>query len=429
MKIISDKGGCVKAFTPITFGITNYDENKEPEPAKCAMSMKVASNKRSMDDMDFVFDSGLYLSNHSITLNLPPPGAINAEAPTIQNNGEYSWYVKCIDGNGNQNEGEFNVKFCVEKGPDTTPPEILGTSIQNGNCFQSGLSQTDIEVYVSEPGTCKWDTLDKDYEIMANSMTCASSLTELNNIGVYKCTATLTGLKDRVDNKFYFKCKDKPNAEEKDRNPMRESYAFTLKGSEPLSIVSVKPKTNETIIDSREVIPVALEIETQAGCSTDGKSDCYYITGAEDWILFESDIITPQGNFFHNQTLNLAANYIYKFFLKCIDGGGNVAKNETIFALVSDRSAPLITRAFQEGDKLKILTDEKATCVFNNDRAVRCSYKFEEGIQMLYANSTEHITEWNSEKTYFVKCEDSRGGNRPAFDKCSIQVKPSEIGG
>ena len=59
---------------------------------------------------------------------------------------------------------------------------------------------------------------------------------------LYKCSTNLTGLKDKTENKYYFRCKDQPLAAESKRNSNSESYQFTLLGTQPLVIDSVSPE-------------------------------------------------------------------------------------------------------------------------------------------------------------------------------------------
>ena len=93
------------------------------------------------------------------------------------------------------------------------------------------------------------------------------------------------------------------------------------------------------------------------------------------------------------------------------------------FKVESDSDAPEIARAYHEETYLKIITDEKAECVYDT---VDCNYLFEDGIIMSVVKDKEHYTTWNTKTEFYIKCKDDFG-NEPAPNKCSIIVRPFEI--
>ncbi len=402
----SDK--CIKAFTPLEFGITLN------EPAQC----KIDYNRTSkFDEMAYYFGgSNIYKYNHSQILRLPGPDSINAEAPELKADGTYSLFVRCRDANGNANDDLFVFNFCVEKGPDVTAPKIEATSIANNMPVQFGLNETPIEIYVNEPADCKWSKLDMGYNDMENSMICSQHVWEMNNLMLYKCTTTLTGLIDRQDNNFYFKCRDQPWLKDSpDRITNTESYVFTLKGTQHLNIGKTSP--NETIKGYTSPVPVYLEVETENGYNF-GDSWCSYsLTGSsDDWIqMYET------GSQKHKQRLDLpAGNYFYYF--QCVDLGGNSAISNATFNVEVDVNPPVVVRAYNDAGKLKILTDEKSTCGYSTNTEKKCNFQVSEGTNMPYANSTEHFAEWVDDNNYYIKCQDING-RQPNPTDCSIIVK------
>lgn len=416
MKIVKTgaKDGCVEAFTPLEFGIVTTGPDGLSEPAQCKIDY---NHTLKFDDMAFFFgESNLYLYNHSQKLVLPGPSAINAQAPELQNDGTYTLYVRCKDANGNENVDEFAIRFCVEKGPDTTPPKIEGTSIGNNMPIKYNQTSVELEVYVNEPAECKWSREDRSYSNMENSMTCSKNVWEMNNNMVYTCKTTLTGIKDRQNNVFYFRCKDQPWLNESSRNVNQESYKFTLVGTEPLNIIDIKP--NGTIYGSTDVVSVWFEAETANGYKN-GEAICYYSeTGKEnDFIEF-----FETGTELHKQRLDLVEGS-YKYYIKCLDLGGNRDDNFTEFKVEVDREAPIITRVYRENELLKIATTEESECRYD---IKSCNFKFEDGIDMPYANSTSHFAEWKTENTYFIRCSD-KYGNMPLPNTCSIIVRPYDV--
>lgn len=392
---------CVKAFTPLTFGISTN------EPAKCKLD---TLKKNTFEEMSLFFSGGLLIENHSYTLSLPGVEAMESEGLTIQNDGKYSLHIRCEDANGNSNTADFVFSFCVEKGPDTTPPLVVKTSILSGNPIAAGQTNASIEVYVNEPVEgCKWDHIDQSYENMINTMDCtrAAEIGDVNDQGLYTCKTRLNGLKDEQENNFYFRCEDKAG------NIDRESYKYMLLGTKPLVIDSVLP--NGTIKDSTINVQVTLEAHTFAGYK-DGEADCYYSTTGDDdsYIKFYNT-----HSFQHSQDLYLPEGD-YEYFIRCLDLAGNSDTKSTSFTVKSDVDAPLVVRAYHEESNLKIITDKQAKCVYDlND----CTYMFDDGVEMTAIDNVNHYTSWNTDNNFYIKCQDVNG-NLPNPDECSIIIRP-----
>ena len=409
---------CIKAFTPLSFGVILN------EPAQCKLDY---TRKSAYDNMGFYFGgSKLYRYNHTQVLSLPGPSAINNESPILENDGNYELFVRCMDANGNYNTADFLFRFCVDKGPDTTPPLIVTTSLLNGMPVAYNTTQTNIDVYVNEPATCRWSINDMDYDDMETEMACSSSVFEANAQMLYKCSTTLNGLKNRQENKFYFRCKDQPKAKENDRNENKESLEFTVWGSEPLIIDWVKP--NETIRDSTSPVKVTLEAKTSAGAgrvisnggARDGEASCYYSSTGKDnsYILF-----FKTGGHEHSQELSLLPG-AYTYYIKCLDLGGNADQKKLEFSVESDNIAPTIVRVYHYGTNLKLITNEKAECVYATDT---CSYRFEDGTKMrAQKDDLEHYAEWNTNFNYYIKCKD-KFGNQPIANECNMVVRAFEL--
>jgi len=400
--------GCVKAFTPLEFGIN------VSEPAQCKIDY---NHTLSFEEMSFWFgESNLFLYNHSQKLALPSPDAVNAVAPELQHNGTYTLYVRCQDSNGNTNRDEFAIRFCVEAGPDTTAPIIEGTSIINGGPVSYNQTEVELEVYVNEPAECKWSKEDRKYDLMENNMQCTKDLWRANRDLNYPCKANLTGIVNREENKFFFKCKDNPQGNESDRNEMVDSYEFMLMGTQPLNILSVEP--NETAKGSTPDVRVDLRVETANGYDN-GKAYCSYREeGESSWIEFYETGEAEN----HRQPLSLTEAH-YKFEIKCVDLGNNRDDAVIEFDVKVDQQAPFVARVYKEADSLKIVTTEDSECKYSIQS---CNFEFADGIDIPYANNTEHFTDWSTEFTYFIRCADQYG-NMPESNKCSLIVKPYNI--
>ena len=120
-------------------------------------------------------------------------------------------------------EESFTINSIVE---DTTPPIIAEVNIPSGNPVRFNQSDFNLEVYVNEPSECKWSRTDQSYDNMEQQMNCAMRIFQMNNKNLYTCKTTLTGIQDRVDNDYYFRCKDQPQKPEGDRNVNTQSYPY-----------------------------------------------------------------------------------------------------------------------------------------------------------------------------------------------------------
>ena len=404
--------GCLKAFTPLEFGVLTN------EPAQCKIDIVHTNN---MNEMTYYMDGNNYfIYEHTQKMSLPSPDSMNAETPEITEDGIYDLYIRCKDENGNENEegnenvDEFVINFCVDPSPDTTPPVMVDTSIVSGSPVAFGIGEIEMDIYMNEPSECKWSIQDKNYDDMETEMSCSTDLVDINAEQLYPCSTTLTGITDREENIYYFRCKDQPNQPEENRNVNAQSYPFSLFGTEELSILEVLP--NETITGNTEVVEVELYVKTDDGAN-EGSAACMFSdTGSEGSYvtMFDSD------SFEHRQLLTLVAgNYDYSF--RCVDAGGNFAEQNTSFSVYIDNDSPEVTRAYHDLDVLKIVTDEEAECVYSLNS---CNYLFEEGIAMLYdfrfgEERVNHMTEWETNNYYYIKCKDDYN-NQPAPNDCSI---------
>ena len=407
--LIQDNAGkdtCLPAFSVLEFGV------KTDEPAQCRVDYNA---KTTYSEMEFLFgESALFLEEHTQRLKVPNTQEEGAVIPEIGVDGTFTLWVRCMDKNGNgEDSAAVAFSFCVDDGPDTTQPTIEGSSIESGRPVQYNVDSVPIEIYVNEPSECKWSRIDKAYSDMENVMDCGKESYQINADLNYVCSAQLTGIVNRADNLFYFRCEDRAG------NIMATSYPLLLKGTEELVIAKVGPTGEFT--GSTTVIPVMLEVETAHGADN-GKATCSFSnTETGRFVIMDN----TRNVYLHNQTLDLAAGY-YIYHFRCIDAGGNLATNSTMFRVVTDTTDPLVTRVFKDGNALKVITSEEAKCYYSN---TNCNYNVEDGIVMLYEDATKrdvHTAEWKKDVTYYIKCEDFQG-NQPRPDACQIVAKASEL--
>jgi hypothetical protein len=412
MQIVRGEDDCIPAFTPLRFGITT------DEPAQCKVD---SEHKQKFEDMQFYFgENNYFLYNHTHEMTLP--GATlesGVSSPILKNDGTMELFVRCADANGNENVDEFAISFCVDPSPDTTPPLIVGSSLEDGAPVKAGVDNSSIELYVNEAVECRWSKSDAVYETMENEMAC--SLTDLNADGNNICSGTLTGIQDQAENKFYFRCKDRPAAiDEANRNVMVQGYRLILRGTQSLEIIKVGP--NETAIGSTTAVDVGLYVKTDDGAD-EGKSECMFSLTGEPGSYIE---MFETNSFEHRQIVSLGTGS-YEYSFVCTDAGGNSAKETVSFNVEVDKNPPVVARAFKQApDSLKIITNEDAECVYSLNS---CNFVFDEGLNMIYSNpniKTLHFAEWDTGVTYYIKCKDMLG-NEPNPNVCSVIISAVEV--
>ena len=407
-RIVTKDGKCIPAFTPLQFGIST---NK---PSRC----KIDSNQTSkFESMQFwLGGTNLFLYNHTEKFSLPGPANLGNSNMTVENGGEWTFYVRCQDVNSNVNEAEYAVRFCVDPSPDTTPPSIAFGSIENGGCVAKNSDKSNVEFYVNEPAQCRWSFDDQDYESMPNEMNCDKNMYEMNVLLTYTCRANLTSI-SRDGTKFYIRCKDQPEAvNESNKNTNKQSYVYELHTSSDLKITKVGPTA--TVFGSTDPAPFYLESETMNGCQN-GNSTCFYAkTGDKNFVQF----FDTNSNV-HKQRLDLSAGS-HSYDIKCIDGGGNTDLKTVQFKVEITKEAPIITRAYDDNGMLKITTARPSECSYNLDPKIKCDFSINEGTKMPTDKTTAHVTDWKKENTYYIKCRDEFKNEE---NDCSMVIKPSDL--
>ncbi|HKL24251.1 MAG TPA: hypothetical protein VJ912_02870, partial [Candidatus Nanoarchaeia archaeon] len=266
-----------------------------------------------------------------------------------------------------------------------------------------------------------------DYKNMQNDLQRSGG----NNLGHFIHEGTITDVRDRETNTFYIKCQDKPgwNGDSGKQWANKNPYTLILHGTRPLLIdeATVNGKTNGTTIkNSTDNVGVNFKIKTSSGANN-GEARCYYGTseGSEN-IMFYND--GRQGFNHINEQKGLYLNEgNYTYYFECEDQGGNIAKTSLSFTIDVDTKAPEIIRAYKGDGSLRLTTSEEGDCVYSSSEERGCTYSYEEGIKMDKSlNSNVHMTDWNPEETFYVKCQD-KYGNRALPGECSIIVRPFEI--
>ncbi len=417
--------GCIPPYTALTLGI------ETDEFAECKIDTDRTPDFENMVAPMTNIES--FAKEHKLDLpHVATPSVENQQAAgildvEITNGQSQEFFIRCEDANGNSNPEEFIMEFCVQDGPDTSAPTILGTNFLS--YLQYNQTDTYLEVYTNEPAECKWSPEDLDYDSMQFDMSqCSMSEGDyLFGFG-YGCKGTLTGLKDRMENKVYIKCKDKPwwtQTSQGQRYANENSFVLNLIGTEPLVIdkITINGKSSGAKIkDSTETIKAKLEVTAKFGAQQ-GKAKCEYESGG-NFVGFYNEGDTEFVNL-NTQNLYLAEGD-YNISIKCSDAGGNSDKGNIEFSLEKDRDAPIVARAYYDVNNLKVITNEPAECVYTLQQNIGCAYEFKDGTAMSEIGELTHYTSWQAGKKYFIKCKDAFG-NRPLLpNQCSIIVKAFE---
>jgi hypothetical protein len=425
--------GCLAPYTNLEFGVALEDGDEEPELAQCKLDNihtdsfeNMISYIGSPSSPDNSFDY-----THNQILPLPTTNPLGSdpddEIPIeFQNNGEYDYYVRCIDVNGNENSAEFVFSFCVDPSPDTTSPQIEGFSIESGSYVAFGTDQFEISVFVDEPAECRWSVDDKSYESMEHTtengdVVCGIQAPTGNSHISYPCVTTLTGIEDMQENKFYFRCRDQPNSPENERFTTPASTELIIRGSQELNIISYSPTDGETVTGNSNEVDVNFEVETSNGAE-EGNAICSIknsLSTGSYIVMFETN------NFEHHQVLQPGAGD-HTYDIRCVDAGGNLAEAQTSFSVFVDQNQPQVTSAYHDVDALKLVTSENADCSYSLNS---CNFPFDEGLEMSHVNTErrrDHYAPWEPNVVYYIKCRDDFG-NQPSPNACSLIASATSL--
>ena len=360
----------VPIFTPLTFGI------KTDELSQCKIS---DTHTPTFDAMTNYFGSSGYKKEHKITLSVPPGQS-------------YTYYARCLDVNGNPTSNkpskEYFIQFSADQQQDLTPPQIVSTSLYDGAYVPAGTTETSLTLYLNEPSQCKWSTQDQNYADMPETQVflCEDEPDQSPlHIRDYACGTQLIGLRDAMNNPFYFRCKDLNN------NEQQQSTTLHLQGTVPLQITSVSPQ-GEIFTNSP-----TLQATTAAGAEQ-GLASCTYEPEGFRPIPFFTT-----GSNQHTQTFEQLPQASYTYEIVCTDTAGNVAQQTTTFIVTTDTRPPRITQIYSDDQTLYVLTNEPATCSYSTTSN---TFTREQGLLMIGDSTREHTLTLNQLR-YYILCWDA----------------------
>jgi hypothetical protein len=369
------------------------------EPAQCKMSF---NHSNRYDDMDPIyFGSTLYEYYHAQTIFYPASKKYTEGGLELASGGEYTVYVRCSDGVGNANEKDYAITFTVGDEPDLTPPVIEGTSIGDEAYLTAGADETQLSVYLNEPGYCRYSMTPLDYADVPVTKQCITKHSP-NMLGLYECdykgNDKITGLGGTVTDikHLYIKCRDKHD------NTNKEPYQVSLFGSEVLNITSVQP-TGDLYLDL-DIENVTLEVRTEGGAQGNGEATCKYTTQESKKNYYSGmDDFMDSFSGRHEKVLTGLSTGGHVFYVGCQDKAGNVVYNQTSFSVLVDNVEASINKYYWSEESginhLTFITSELAECQYS-------SVDFEYGAgSMTLLDGTVHDTAEDL-AVYYVKCKD-----------------------
>ena len=277
VKITYKNDDCLPPFTDVDFGV------RTNEPAECKIDTTRKSNMSLMSS--YMLEGAVSIYNHTIKLpaaGFPTAASLKASGFNVENQKDYRFFIRCKDTNGNPTPSNFLVNFCIQKGPDTMAPVIIGTNYLTNSPISYNNSVAPLEVYVNEPADCRWDFRDTNYDQMEHNMSdCSQKVGNylIPQTFTYGCRGNVTGIRDGKNNTYYIRCKDKPWWKKGDsgkRFANQQSYELNLIGTEPLQIdnITINGKNNGAlIVDSVNPTKVIIVVKTSAGAK-EGNARC-----------------------------------------------------------------------------------------------------------------------------------------------------------
>lgn len=394
--------GSIQEYTAVTFGILTN------EPSQCKISsVRPENGYKEMENIYFDSSLNAYVSSHTDNRAMETLDNLGVSGVDPTRRGDYNLYVLCQDKSGNDNDVGYNIRFNISPANDIQPPVI--TKFVPESPGVTGLISTtfNLNFFTDEPATCRFSSQDVLYEQMENEVNCNNDLTQ-STLSGWQCSATLPVTGD--NSKYYFRCADQPwlgeNIEQsgitlnEGRNANTQSQPQNgyeiRKTTTPLTISSVKPNGN-TILSATEPVSVNLEIVTSGGIDT-GKSFCKYSFDGNQYIDFA---ITSLSN--HKQIFTTLFSGDYNIRLNCTDRAGNIAEGNAMFTIQVDNNGPLITRVYNSGNSLTVITNEASVCEYSLDF---CNFEFEEGTALSGASKV-HTMPYQNGNVYKIKCRDS----------------------
>jgi hypothetical protein len=392
--------GCLPAYSTIPLGI-NLDK-----AGQCRIEQE---HTKSYSEMQNYFGgSNLFKLNHTMSFTVPSLDALAADANISldKQEGEFSLYVRCTNVNGNSNDAEYSINFCVSPAPDRTSPLLSDFSPASPAPAAFEAQELNVSFLTSEPAECKWSDINQAYDSMSNEVVCANELEDAT-FGGWPCKTTIPLSEDNQT--VYFRCNDQPwlTGNETDgrvRNPNTQSTTYTIQRTlTPLSIVRVTPQGEHILVGGLPA-KITLEVKT-AGGAQGTKRYCAYDFGSTGRYVDFFDSGLEDGNLHRQKNIQLFASGDYSIPITCYDAAGNRASDSASFSLSVDTIGPIITRIYDQSGTLAVITNENSLCSIKRGD---CSFDFQNGT-LLEGDELVHMIHFDQKIMQAVKCRDTFG--------------------
>ncbi|MEN7981913.1 MAG: hypothetical protein ABFQ65_00515 [Nanoarchaeota archaeon] len=402
----SNENGCVEGNTLLNFNLTT-DKDEENKFARCIWGTAPSDLTSYKTDWIGRPTSGfVWTKENNFEIRVA-----SFSDNCLGEDGEFNVYVRCEGHEGNAQLTAYNIQMCVNPTPDIRPPIIKEFSPEDGSYLIFGNDTLDSpKIYANEPLVECGYSFDEttNYEDMTKSLFCEGYIRDDDSCFPrlkYGCDfADITGLSTSDPNKLYFKCNDTQG----NVNIAYKEYTINPSIS-TLKITSATPTEYNQVSSATGDYEMTLRVTTSGGADGTGIAKCYFPSGD----LLSSDL-DPQLEFFDTDTTMHTQNLFfvsgdYNIPIMCEDSTGNVAEESIVFTLEIDNTSPEIAVIYRSGSLLGIETHKKSRCYYNNDILKKCNFEMNTTTLMEpgFEATIEHYVEWNSEKTYYIKCKDN----------------------
>ncbi len=399
------------------FLIANYNQwisrlAIDPDIVSSKVSMLNGSLQVGLYDADFETDGSAIdiagdASSPFAGSNSEPKSTMNRTLIPGDGTVSSNWFAATVQGN-NFDAGVTDLGTPGEENEtpatDETAP-VISNPLPTGE-FSAGTVEATLRVTTDEEATCKYDTIDGEYDALANMFATS---------GTTSHAQLVTGLQNNTAYTYYVRCADSDD----NKNTTSTEITFSIAeevivDATPPVISNAKP-TGELAAGTTEA---TLEIET------DETATCKYDTTDADFDTL-ANTFSATGSAIHTQLITgLTDNTSYTFYVRCADDfdNKNTTSTEITFSvaeeIIVDSTPSVISNVKPSGElaftttgvSLEVTTDETASCKYGDADADFDSLAnaMNSGDGLVHTKFVTGLSSGN-EYTYYVRCNDSAG--------------------
>ena len=318
--------------------------------------------------------------------------------PSLTDGGTYSYYVRCIDTEGNQNTTDYSIGFSITAA-DTAAP-VLSSGSPTGT-LSAGTTSTTLSIATNENATCRYSpTAGTAYTGMANTFLTTGNTAH---------STTITSLTGGAYS-YYVRCVDT----EGNQNATDYSIGFSVAAADTAAPVLSSGSPTGTLSEGTT--------STTLSVATNENATCRYSPTAGTAYTGMANTFSTTGNTAHSTAITSLTGGAYSYYVRCVDTEGN--QNTTDYTIgfsvaTTGAAAPTLSSGLPTGTlsagttsaTLSIATNENATCRYS---PIADTAYAEMESTFLTTGNTAHSTTITSltggcTHLYFVRCEDTEG--------------------